>query len=388
MSLATLASGTTVTPPSTAKVFSVTGVTAITTIASTNSWDGREITFVFAGILTLTHGANLALPGSANITTAANDVAVFVQTASGAWRCEFYQRADGSFATKGYLPLSGGTMTGAVTGITDLTTTGNTILGNAQGDTLNVAAGAIAVGTAGNVTIAPPGSGINLNLVQAAGSTTFNSTDGTVIARLTHSGTATTFGSQTNHPLNLETNSVTRIAVAAAGNVTIAPPGSGVGFTQTGLAGSDTAIFNGGTSGSFRVNTTGVPYGTSLHDNAGAVTGTTNQYICSGTYTPTLTTGSALLCQWIRVGNVVTVSGALTYARVTPGGTTIGISLPIASDITAIQSLGGTGANMTSAVPELAAICGDAANNRASFILSTASGSSQDWSLNFTYLIA
>jgi hypothetical protein len=60
------------------------------------------------------------------------------------------------------MPKAGGTFTGAVTGITDLTTIGNTILGNAQGDTLNVAAGAIAVGASGNVTIAAPSSGIAL----------------------------------------------------------------------------------------------------------------------------------------------------------------------------------------------------------------------------------
>lgn len=93
VNLASLASATTVTPPSTAKVFNITGTTAITTIASTNSWDGREVTFIFAGILTFTHSANLALPGAASITTAANDVAMLVQTGSGAWRCSNYIRS-------------------------------------------------------------------------------------------------------------------------------------------------------------------------------------------------------------------------------------------------------------------------------------------------------
>lgn len=88
-----IASATTITPGSTASVFNITGTTAITTIASTNSWDGRIVYLIFAGALTLTHGSNLALPGSASITTAANDVAVMLQTASGAWRCLHYQRA-------------------------------------------------------------------------------------------------------------------------------------------------------------------------------------------------------------------------------------------------------------------------------------------------------
>lgn len=48
----------------------VTGVTAITAITIPV---GAERTVVFDGVLTLTHGASLLLPGAANITTAAND---------------------------------------------------------------------------------------------------------------------------------------------------------------------------------------------------------------------------------------------------------------------------------------------------------------------------
>ena len=90
-----IASATTITPPSTGSVFNITGTTTITTIASTNSWDGRIITLIFAGALTFTHSSNLKLPGSNNITTAANDVALMVQTASGAWLCAQYIRAAG-----------------------------------------------------------------------------------------------------------------------------------------------------------------------------------------------------------------------------------------------------------------------------------------------------
>lgn len=88
-----IASAATITPPSTASSFAITGTTAITTIASTNSWNGRVIYLIFSGALTFTHSSNLALPGSVNITTAANDVAVMRQTSSGAWRCIHYQRA-------------------------------------------------------------------------------------------------------------------------------------------------------------------------------------------------------------------------------------------------------------------------------------------------------
>ena len=48
----------------------------------------------FDGALTLTHHAtDLILPGGANITTAAGDVAVFTEYASGDWRCVSYQTA-------------------------------------------------------------------------------------------------------------------------------------------------------------------------------------------------------------------------------------------------------------------------------------------------------
>ena len=52
----------------------ITGVTTITSLG-TASQAGQWQKIIFDGILTLTHGANLNLPGSANITTAADDFA-------------------------------------------------------------------------------------------------------------------------------------------------------------------------------------------------------------------------------------------------------------------------------------------------------------------------
>lgn len=106
-----LASASTITPPSTGWAFDVTGTTAITTIASTNSWNGRFISLQFDGALILTHSSNLALPGSANITTAAGDIALFQQRGSGAWRCVHYQRADGTLVNTGTPTLAGSTYT-------------------------------------------------------------------------------------------------------------------------------------------------------------------------------------------------------------------------------------------------------------------------------------
>src|SRR5581483_11126649 len=60
-----------------------------------------------------------------------------------------------------------------------------------------------------------------------------------------------------------------------------------------------------------RVTSDGRIYGKALHNNPGSVSGTTNQYIASGTYTPSISSTNNIAsnapqsCQWIRVGNVV-----------------------------------------------------------------------------------
>jgi hypothetical protein len=112
---ADIASATTITPPSTGSVFAITGTTAITTIASTNSWDGRLIYLIFADALTFTHGSNLNLPGSTDITTGANDVAIMMQTSSGVWRCINYQ-----IATEKVLSKDSGTYTPTLTNTTNI----------------------------------------------------------------------------------------------------------------------------------------------------------------------------------------------------------------------------------------------------------------------------
>jgi hypothetical protein len=91
-SQADIASGATITPLATGSTFNVTGTTGISAIASTNSWDGRIIVVRFAGALVLTHASSLALPGAADVTTVAGDVAIFRQESSGNWRCLIYHR--------------------------------------------------------------------------------------------------------------------------------------------------------------------------------------------------------------------------------------------------------------------------------------------------------
>ncbi len=74
-------------------IFDVTGANTITSIAELGI--GTLIVLHFDAALTLTHSADLVLPGAANITTAADDEALFYQHATGDWRCLLYSPATG-----------------------------------------------------------------------------------------------------------------------------------------------------------------------------------------------------------------------------------------------------------------------------------------------------
>jgi hypothetical protein len=73
--------------------FDVTGTTSfsVMTVAA-----DRRFVLHFDGILTMTHGASLDLPGAANITTAAGDIGTFITTAANTVRCVGYMRNDGT----------------------------------------------------------------------------------------------------------------------------------------------------------------------------------------------------------------------------------------------------------------------------------------------------
>lgn len=81
----------------------VTGTTTITSLGTIVAGACRTVTF--AGGLTLTHNAtSLVLPGGANITTAAGDVAEFESLGSGNWRCTSYMRASGQAVVSPAMP--------------------------------------------------------------------------------------------------------------------------------------------------------------------------------------------------------------------------------------------------------------------------------------------
>lgn len=112
--------------------------------------------------------------------------------------------------------------------------------------------------------------------------------------------------------------------------------------------------------------------------------------LASGTYTPTLTnetnitSSTAYQCQYMRVGNVVTVSGKITVDYTATGIASIGISLPIASSISNNYEVAGVA---HAEVNPGGVIRGDATNDRAQFYIDTGSSAAYDYFFTFTYVI-
>lgn len=138
---------------------------------------------------------------------------------------------------------------------------------------------------------------------------------------------------------------------------------------------------------------TGTPTGSLQTTSSGNII--EGPVLASGTYTPTLTNGTnvssstASSCQYMRVGNTVTVSGKVNVTPTSTGATLLGISLPIASAIANDNECGGT-SNVGNTTDLFGSIRGDATNDRAELIYTIGvlgTTSAQDWFFTFTYRI-
>jgi hypothetical protein len=113
--------------------------------------------------------------------------------------------------------------------------------------------------------------------------------------------------------------------------------------------------------------------------------------VISGTYTPAITgvtnvaSSVSGVCQYLRVGSVVTVSGVVTIDPTAAGVTSFRIGLPVASDLTAAR-LAGTGTFELNLEP--VRIAADAANDAALFTLNALNSAAQSCVFHFTYLVA
>lgn len=122
--------------------------------------------------------------------------------------------------------------------------------------------------------------------------------------------------------------------------------------------------------------------------------GFTSTNLVSSTYTPGLTNvtnvtaSTAYVTGYFRIGNSVTVYGKIdinpTLAAST--ATEVGINLPIASNMTGEQDLGGTA--VSDALASLTArIKGDATNDRASVVFKSISITNDSYSFEFSYQV-
>lgn len=146
-----------------------------------------------------------------------------------------------------------------------------------------------------------------------------------------------------------------------------------------------------------KLNATAVSaYGLTLIDDADAATARSTlgiPVLDSGTYTPTLTNvanldgSTAYVCQYLRVGDTVTVSGRVGVdPTVGATATRLGITLPIASNFADIGQCGGTA--IAPGVSRLvAAILADTANDRAQMEYITSDTTNQSMYFSFTYRI-
>lgn len=112
----------------------------------------------------------------------------------------------------------------------------------------------------------------------------------------------------------------------------------------------------------------------------------------SGTYTPTLTNvtnlsaSTAYSCQYIRLGNIVTVSGKVDIDPTAAGLTKLGISLPVASNLANSNECAGTAAS-SGIAGQSAAILGDTTNDRAQLEYIAVDLTNQPMYFTFTYRI-
>jgi hypothetical protein len=165
-----------------------------------------------------------------------------------------------------------------------------------------------------------------------------------------------------NAPLQFGTNNTARLIISETGLVTlVSTSGLSIGRTAvTSPAAGDGNVFSG------------------TYDTA---------QVGSNTNVDSVTFSAA---QYLRVGNTVTVSGQITIDATTANtDTTVRMSLPIASNISASRNLGGTGSCISASnfgIQNIAFI-GDATNDCVEMRLRPSVNTSLIYAYSFTYQV-
>jgi len=126
-----------------------------------------------------------------------------------------------------------------------------------------------------------------------------------------------------------------------------------------------------------------------VHNNLTAQGSATQQDIRSGTYTPTaviianVLTATPQKAQWLRVGNVVTVSGTITLDPITSSlAASVRMSLPVPSNLAISSDCSGVG---NQGVRENLLIVANTANDQANFEWVPSDVNSRLWSYIYSY---
>ena len=114
--------------------------------------------------------------------------------------------------------------------------------------------------------------------------------------------------------------------------------------------------------------------------------------IYSGTYTPSFTATTNVVVpatifdmQYMVVGDVVTVSGVVQVDPVATGAVTLGITLPVASNLGSFTQCVGTCTSASGLITGI--ITGDTTNDRATLSATSTTTSNVNVAINFTYRI-
>lgn len=220
----------------------ITGTTTIESLGTVAA--GTERTLVFAGALTLTHnGTSLILPGGANITTAAGDVAVARSLGSGNWRVVNYSPASGGSVSSA-AAITSGTISGVTISSSDIS-------GEIQDDATfeDASATRTALGLGSSATVATGTSGATVPLLN--GNNTYSGTASFTGTRQTFK--LASFGSAVSHTITSGVISLTASHVSLVGE----------GDTTDSLG-----TINGGAAGDFIVLRNSNAYTITVIDSA------------------------------------------------------------------------------------------------------------------------
>lgn len=274
----------------------------------------------------------------------------------------------------------------------NVTVQGNTTLGNAGTDTVT---------TNGNITVNAPTSGNTVTVSQVSGAAAH-------VASASISGAAVE--SQilnTSNTASSDARMFIRTAGSSAGDPKIGLQVSGSQDWSVGIDNSDSDTFKidasntlGSSNNWLNITTDGRVYGTALHNNAGAVTGTTNQYIARSFNDNTTITATAgtnvsstgtVTGQWVRDGNVV--YGTLNCANIDPTSasvaTTFTLNAPISGMPAGTTACSGTAVRVQTGSLNCIAgsVTGGGANTIQVSFLNDTDTAARDWVVTFMYTI-